>query len=498
MVPTPAKISRPIARGAIERKALERRITAADAPVIWIAAPPGSGKTTLLARALGEAPGVVWYRFDETDGDPGTFFYYLAEAARRLEGGDGGPGGLPLFQTELLAGLEIFARRFFGELFARMEVPSILVFDDYHEIDPGAPIHDLLARALGRLPEGIRVVVASREDPPRAFARLRVHGTLELLGWEELRFTEADVRHIVRSRRGRGGGDGDPAALLERTEGWAAGIALLLGEGAVTTGPLRVDSDPGVLSDYFSTEVLDRIDPRIRGLVVRTSLPDHLTGEEATLLTGDPRAAEVLAELASHHRFVERQHAHESLFRYHPLFRSFLRTRLVEDVEAGELGELRVRCARLLERRGEIEGAIELLREAGEPGALAERVLTACPVLYTQGRSRTLDGWISELPSRIREEHPWLLYWRGLCRLLSAPPSPGGTSSRRSTLSGPGGTPTASSSRSPRSPTPFSWSGSASIGSTRSSTSWSVWSRPTPRSRRVSSTPTWPPGSSTV
>ena len=80
-----AKITRPVLAGHYSRKRLFRLIDRArKRPVLWICGPPGSGKTTLVSSYLAyrRVPG-LWFRLEEGDADPATFFHYLGLAARK-------------------------------------------------------------------------------------------------------------------------------------------------------------------------------------------------------------------------------------------------------------------------------------------------------------------------------------------------------------------------------------------------------------------------------
>jgi len=43
--------------------------------------------------------------------------------------------------------------------------------------------------------------------------------------------------------------------------------------------------------------------------------------------------------------------------------------------------------------------------------------------LAAQGRRRTLEAWIDGLPEDVVQAAPWLLYWKGVCRLPISPPA---------------------------------------------------------------------------
>ena len=80
LTPPFAKITRPVRGGNLPRTRLFRLIDQRGkrVPLLWICGPPGCGKTTLVSTYI-EARKIpaLWYRIDEGDDDPASFFYYL-------------------------------------------------------------------------------------------------------------------------------------------------------------------------------------------------------------------------------------------------------------------------------------------------------------------------------------------------------------------------------------------------------------------------------------
>jgi LuxR family transcriptional regulator, maltose regulon positive regulatory protein len=189
--PRPGFLARP--------RLLERLNQGTALELTLICAPAGFGKTSLLGDwARRRRQPVAWLSLDGGDSDPARFWRYVAAAldearpgvGRRVEAlFQGGPPPLEavvaVLVNELVQGSE--------------EV--VLVLDDYHLVE-AASVHDGLAVLLERLPAQLRLVLASRADPPLPLARLRAGGQLVELREADLRFSpEEAAERLTPSRR---------------------------------------------------------------------------------------------------------------------------------------------------------------------------------------------------------------------------------------------------------------------------------------------------------
>jgi LuxR family maltose regulon positive regulatory protein len=80
------------------------------------------------------------------------------------------------------------------------------------------------------------------------------------------------------------------APLVDRTEGWAAGLRLAALSLAGHPDPARLAAEfsgtERTVAEYLLAEVLDRQGEQVRRLLLRTSILDSVNGELADLLTG--------------------------------------------------------------------------------------------------------------------------------------------------------------------------------------------------------------------
>ena len=107
-----------------------------------------------------------------------------------------------------------------------VEDTHALVLDDYHLMTDPA-IHQSMEFLLSYLPPSLHVVVASRMDPPLPVARMRAKGELLEMRADELSCTPEEANALLVAVLDRD--DLSPsahAAVLQRTEGWPAGLHL--------------------------------------------------------------------------------------------------------------------------------------------------------------------------------------------------------------------------------------------------------------------------------
>lgn len=415
-----AKLTAPQPNRAWPRRRLFERVDAArrSGNIVWIAAPAGSGKTTLAASYLqARRLRAVWYRIDAADADAASFFHDLAQAVapgRRREA-----DALPAFTAEYLAGLAVFARNWFRRFFARMRGVPLLVLDDYHALPADSPVHMALREGLAEVPPGVSVIVTSRGEPPPLLTRLRTLENFTLLDREALRLSADECIGVARQRLAANApGDAVLRSLHERTQGWVAGLVLMLERGPGSALGDASPADPLVF-DYFAGELLAQAEPRLQRFLVRTAVLPRFTAASAAALTRQDDAAALLAELDRRNFFVAR-HAGSGqgdAWEYHPLFREFLLERGRRQLDADELARLRSEAAALLAAEGDAQASVALLREAGDWPGLVSQVLDQAPALLRSGRFQTLAEWILDIPQPLRTGTPWLDYFLGLCRL---------------------------------------------------------------------------------
>jgi LuxR family maltose regulon positive regulatory protein len=291
----------------------------------------------------------------------------------------------------------------------------LLVLDDYHLIDT-QPVHASLTFLLGHLPPGLRLVLASRSDPPLPLARLRAGGQLTELRADDLRFTADEAAALLREAVDPDLPGAAVAALAARTEGWAAGLQL----AALS---LRGHADPAgfvaafsgshrYVLDYLAGEVLDRQPEELRGFLLETSVLERLSGGLCDAVTGRPGGQAMLEAIERANLFLVPLDEVRGWWRYHHLFADLLRVRLQQE-QPGRVAALHRAAAAWHQEHGLAEDAVSHATAAGEMGWAARLIEQHFDALfYLRGEGATLQRWLTALPAGLIRSRPRLLLAR--------------------------------------------------------------------------------------
>jgi LuxR family maltose regulon positive regulatory protein len=280
---------------------------------------------------------------------------------------------------------------------------------------------------VDHLPPTLHLVVASREDPPLPLSRLRARRQLTEVRAADLGFNVEEAAALLGAGMGLRLAEAQVAALVERTEGWVAGLQLA---GLA----LRDRPDPAafvagfagghrLVADYLVAEVLDRQPPSTRRFLLATSVLDRLCAPlcDAVLAPGDAGNSQgVLEELERANLFLVPLDDERVWYRYHHLFADALRARLPWEAGPGLAGAVHQRASAWFGRQGLLPEAIHHALAAGATEAAVGWIEALTPSMFaTMSIHQTLAAWLAALPEPVVRARPplclaqaWLLIHR--------------------------------------------------------------------------------------
>jgi LuxR family transcriptional regulator, maltose regulon positive regulatory protein len=385
--------------GIVARTSLVERLATARAPVITVIAPPGYGKTTLMAQwAQRLGPRVAWLSCDDADNDPVVLLSALTTALSRA-----GPVDPAIFPALASPGAGVTMVPRLVSAAASMR-PPVTVLLDQAEAVTNRQCLNAIAEFVLRLPPGWRFALASRTAVPLPTARLRAQGGLLEVTAGDLAMGPAEAGSLLQGA-GVETGEVNLGDLLQRTEGWPAGLyiaALAINSGTQQDGPgFTFTGDDIFMGDYLHSELLDRISGTEVSFLTRTSVLDQMCGPLCDAILGENGSAAVLQQLEARNLLVVPLDRHREWYRYHHLLAELLRAELRRR-EPEAVQELHFRAAVWFEANAMPEAAIDHAQAAGDYDRVARLILELQQPVWASGRIETVRrwmGWIRDVTS---------------------------------------------------------------------------------------------------
>jgi LuxR family transcriptional regulator, maltose regulon positive regulatory protein len=377
-----------------------------------ISAPAGSGKTTLISNLAQLSMPIAWLSLDETDNDPSTFISALAASFQVLDMAYGAT-----VESVFDIGINVDLKHFMAKLVNDTlgAPPFLLVLDDLHVIYEQS-ILQAIDFFLERLPSSIHVLISTRHDPPLSLARLRAQGQLCELRLEALRFGISETTVLMNEHLELALTDADLQSIIERTDGWVAGLRLIGLSLSQVDNALRsqritqIIGDNRYIFELLVDEVLKQQDVVIRDFLMMTSILEELSPDVCDAVTNRKDSLPILLNMYRNNLFLRLMDAGTNIYRYHDLFADFLRHQL--QIEHPDLiGQLHLRAA-----AAETIPTRKIYHslEAAAWDSAAELIIQHGRKMVETGNRLTVQKWIDMLPESVRIQHGWLVYLQGI------------------------------------------------------------------------------------
>jgi serine/threonine-protein kinase PknK len=372
--------------------------------------PTGFGKSTLAAQwaklLTADGVAVAWLTVDHDDNNVVWFLSHLIEAIRAVT---------PALATELGEVLEEH-----GDEAERYVLTSLineihesgtrmtLVIDDWHLVTDTETIR-ALRYLLDNVCPGLTVVVTGRNPGGLPMSLMRMQDELIEIDATALRFDIAESENFLVDLSGLELDYTDVEELTVKTDGWVAALQL-------ASLSLRGCEDPArligtmtgrhhAISEFLADNVLDTLEPSMLDFLLTTSITERICGELASALSGVPGGQAMLEQVEERDLFLRR--IDEQWFRYHQLFREFLRHRL-ERHRPERVVELHRIASRWFAEHRLVSEAVDHALAAGDEQRAVSIVENDGIYLVANSQMATLIALVGKLPAAAVQSNPRL------------------------------------------------------------------------------------------
>ncbi|WP_298187445.1 LuxR C-terminal-related transcriptional regulator [uncultured Pseudomonas sp.] len=414
----------PLPASYVSRPGLcERLLEGLAGRLLLVSAPAGFGKSSLAIEFCEHLPEPwqnLWLGLSSRDSDPGRFLERLLGGLQQFFPGLGQEalGLLRLRQRHQPFAFEEWLDGLLDELTLRLEPqqPLLLVLDDYH-LAQGAVLDRCLQFLLNHLPPGLVMLVTSRQRPDWHLSRLRLSRQLLELHEQDLRLSDSESTELL-ALQGSVLSAEALADLLQRSEGWVAGLRLwsLAASETQESGvlPSLVQGGDGLIHDYLLEEVIERQPAEVQAFLYDTASQERFCAELCDALRDAHDSVAILRHLQAHQVFLVPLDEQGKWFRYHHLFSDLLRSR--PQPSTG----LHLRACRWFSAEGLLDEAIEQALRAGQPDVAANLVQNLSEEqLLAEQNVATLLRWKIDLPDNLLTSTPRLILLYGWALALA-------------------------------------------------------------------------------
>jgi LuxR family transcriptional regulator, maltose regulon positive regulatory protein len=384
--------------------------------VTLVTAPTGFGKTTLVRIWIANRDfSSAWVTLDDHDNDAARFWKYVCSALRAFDSSLG-KTALSMLASPQPPSFEALLTSLLNDL-TRLKKSSVLVLEDYHAIK-STEINEGVSFLIQHLPETLHLVFITRTEPDLPLGILRARGELVVINATELRFDQEETETFLRTAIQDTLPSSAVNRLLQKTEGWPAGLRLvtllLQNKRSATDVERMIQSFSGsdrYIADYLIKEVFESQSAEVQSFLLKTSFFGRLTGSLCDAILETKNNAALLEHLDRDNLFIVQleQSGNQIWYRYNPLFAESLQYLAKQRLDEGEIKSLFEKASEWYEYHGLFEEAIETALAA----KLFDRAMTLIEKfieIHDMSALRTIGRWLENIPQQEILRHPIICF----------------------------------------------------------------------------------------
>lgn len=319
----------------VNRSALFNKLKdSVNCKLTLVTAPAGFGKSTLVSSWLNsdimDTYYIAWVSLDERDSEPLIFWKYILYSINKIQDGIveetfnsfKSVEFQDSFETEILSVL-------INEL-DNLEKDIFIILDDLYLIND-KKIYEQLKFFIRNMPSNVHFILLTRVVPDLGIPKLRATDHLLQLSQEDLSFTKEEIEFFFKEVMKVDISINSLSVLEKRTEGWAAGLQMaalsLKSNNSEENVVKSFNGDHRYILDYLMEEVFIMLDEQTQKFLMKTSILDEMNFELCNNVVRIDNSQEFLEKLDNENLFMIPLDENKEWYRYHHLFREFLKNR---------------------------------------------------------------------------------------------------------------------------------------------------------------------------
>lgn len=284
---------------------------------------------------------------------------------------------------------------------SRLTRPTTIFIDNLNSCDDSA-LDQLLDALIFRTPPDIRFIWSSTTVPQFSLAHARLEGLVRQIGFKDLSLDRQETREMLGVELAEQLGHNGIETILQRTEGWPAGVRMARIILASSEHPRAIladfsGSDEDVAA-MLNRHVMQGFSRELRTFICSLADINSFSVEMCLHITANAQAQRHIELLLKRNVFLIPLDRNRQRYRFHRLFQEYLRSEADRLLSPAQRRQILASAANWCERNQQWQDAINYALAAGEH-AQASRLLDHTGTLFVRDRGdiQQFIHWIEQL-----------------------------------------------------------------------------------------------------
>lgn len=378
----------------VKRSRLFKKLDACfDYRLTLVTAPAGYGKTILAASWISRKQKrkliTTWLSLDEDDNDPECFWsYFFMSLYKEMPDTNDIRSEAAMFNKLQISHFINTACKFDGEI--------LMVIDDFNVITNDSILKNIKFLIMN-LPLNMHILILSRTFPKFTLSRLRAADSILEINKYDLQFTYEETDQFFCKALDNKILCDKCSEVWKETEGWAAGIQMRV-LNIKNFGEKSLNNN--FVFEYMMEEVFLSLSENTKKFLMYTSIVDQFSVELGNYLLSVNNSIDIIKEVEMLNLFLISLDGERKWFRYHNLFRSFLKKQLGK-LNDDIIHKLLNKAAEWYEANKQINKAVENYIKGENFKKAVCLIEEVSSEILCSGQAKLLGKWNEMLPKNI-------------------------------------------------------------------------------------------------